>query len=83
MSSISEAYIHCDRCSSRFRCPFPIPDTETFSYAILWGMRVKCRACEVTIECDATNMSYTCELSALPSRAEYRVRPQKVADVLG
>jgi hypothetical protein len=61
MSTISEAYIRCDRCSSSFRCPFPIPDTKTFSYAVLWGMRVRCRTCETTIHCDATNMSYICD----------------------
>lgn len=58
---IKESYIDCGHCGMRFRCPFYIRDTKTFSHAIMWGNRVKCSLCEVTIDCDERNMSYILE----------------------
>jgi hypothetical protein len=55
---IKESFIQCSHCSTKFRSPFFIGDTKTFSHAILWGNRVKCSYCEVTIDCNERNMSY-------------------------
>ena len=55
---IKESFIQCSHCSTKFRSPFFIGDTKTFSHAILWGNRGKCSYCEVTIDCNERNMSY-------------------------
>ena len=64
MAKIRESFIACNHCSTKFRSPFFIGDTKTFSHAILWGNRVKCPFCEVTIDCNERNMSYVIEDSA-------------------
>lgn len=61
MAKIKESFITCRHCRTKFRCPFYIGDTKTFSYAVLWGNRVKCPSCEVTNDCDERNMSYVLE----------------------
>jgi hypothetical protein len=61
MAKIKASFIECGHCGMKFRCPFYIGDTKTFSHAILWGNRVKCALCEVTIDCNEQNMSYVLE----------------------
>ena len=61
MAKIKESFIQCGHCGSKFRSPFFIGDTKTFSHAILWGNRVKCPSCELTIDCNERNMSYVLE----------------------
>lgn len=66
MAKIKESFIECGHCGTKFRSPFYIGDTKTFSHAILWGIQVKCASCEVTIACNEQNMSYVLEDEADP-----------------
>ena len=61
MAKIKTTFIVCGHCSTKFRCPFYVADTKAFAQAIMWGNRVECPLCEVTIDCDERNMSYTLE----------------------
>ena len=70
MAKIRESFIACNHCGTKFRSPFFIGDTKTFSHAILWGNRVKCPFCEVTIDCNERNMSYVVEESTQEASPE-------------
>ena len=61
MEKIRESYVQCGECGTKFRLPFFIGDTKTFSYAVLWGNRAKCPNCGITIDCNEHNMSYVLE----------------------
>lgn len=61
MAKIKESFIKCGNCGTKFRSPFFIGDTKTFSHAVLWGNRVKCPFCELTIDAKKENMSYVLE----------------------
>ena len=78
MAKIKESFIQCSHCSTKFRSPFFIGDTKTFSHAILWGYRVKCPLCEITIDCNERNMSYVLDDEGAPSadgRSEFAAAP--------
>ena len=66
MGKIRESYVQCDGCGTKFRLPFFIEDTKTFSYAVLWGNRAKCPNCAITIDCNKGNMSYVLEDEGSP-----------------
>ena len=64
MAKIKDCFVECGYCEAVFRCPFFIGDTKTFSHAVLWGNRVKCRSCDVSFDCHAGNMSYVIDKDA-------------------